>query len=72
MVGTFYWSVVLKDQEAENRRSKYVPAAGFGSESSSKRAEGCSCIYGNPCVDQYICLDWSNRFTVAKNNLNKK
>lgn len=33
-----------------------------------KRAEGCSCLYGNPCVDQYICKDWDNRFAVSKKN----
>lgn len=33
-----------------------------------KRNEGCSCLYGNPCVDQYICKDWDNRYAVAKKN----
>ncbi len=30
--------------------------------------ESCSCIYGNPCVDEYGCRDWTNRFAIAKNN----
>lgn len=30
--------------------------------------ESCSCIYGNPCVDEYGCKDWSNRFAVATKN----
>ncbi len=32
------------------------------------RKEGCSCVWGNPCVDQYVCLDWNNRYEVAKKN----
>jgi hypothetical protein len=30
--------------------------------------ESCSCIYGNPCVDEYGCKDWDNRYAVAKKN----
>ena len=30
--------------------------------------ESCSCIYGNPCVDEYGCRDWSNRFAIATKN----
>lgn len=30
--------------------------------------ESCSCIYGNPCVDEYGCKDWTNRYAVAKKN----
>ena len=30
--------------------------------------ESCSCLYGNPCVDEYSCRDWNNRFAVAKAN----
>jgi hypothetical protein len=30
--------------------------------------ESCSCIYGNPCVDEYGCKDWSNRAAVALKN----
>jgi hypothetical protein len=40
------------------------PATG-GSE---RRGEGCSCIWGNPCVDEYVCKDWANRFAVAAAN----
>ena len=32
------------------------------------RKEGCSCIYGNPCQDKYVCLNWTGRFEVAKKN----
>ena len=30
--------------------------------------ESCSCIYGNPCVDEYGCKDWDNRAKVALAN----
>ena len=30
--------------------------------------EGCSCLWGNPCVDQYVCQDWENRYEIAKAN----
>ncbi len=35
-----------------------------------ERAEGCSCIEGNPCTDanKYNCKDWENRFAIAKKN----
>ncbi|KAL4474941.1 hypothetical protein ABPG74_001637 [Tetrahymena malaccensis] len=72
--GTTYWCVVLKNDAAESKRKAYkVDESSFGgSKSNEKRGEGCSCLYGNPCVDQYVCLDWNNRFTIAKQNLGKK
>jgi hypothetical protein len=27
--------------------------------------EGCSCVYGNACADEYTCLVWAKRFEVA-------
>ena len=42
--------------------------AGDIATGGEKRKEGCSCLYGNPCLDQYVCLDWANRFEVAKKN----
>ena len=30
--------------------------------------ESCSCLYGNPCVDEYGCRDWHNRMAVSKAN----
>lgn len=33
-----------------------------------RNMESCSCIYGNPCVDEYGCKDWSNRYAIAKQN----
>ena len=30
--------------------------------------ESCSCLYGNPCVDDSCCEDWENRFAIATKN----
>ncbi|KAF0691986.1 Aste57867_16892 [Aphanomyces stellatus] len=30
--------------------------------------ESCSCVEGNPCVDEYGCKDWHNRFAIATKN----
>lgn len=30
--------------------------------------ESCSCVYGNPCVDEYGCKDWNNRYAIAMKN----
>ena len=39
-----------------------------GQSGSTGAAESCSCLEGNPCVDEYHCKDWKNRFEVAKKN----
>ncbi|EGR27302.1 hypothetical protein IMG5_198100 [Ichthyophthirius multifiliis] len=71
--GNIYWCVVLKNDEAEAKRKVYkADFSALGNKNEKQRTEGCSCLYGNPCVDQYVCQDWNNRFMVAKNNLNKK
>lgn len=41
---------------------------GNGAEGGRDGGEGCSCLYGNPCVDQYVCKDWANRMEVSKRN----
>lgn len=30
--------------------------------------ESCSCIEGNPCLDEYGCRDWHHRFEIASQN----
>mmetsp|Transcript_25620 Transcript_25620/g.78816 ORF Transcript_25620/g.78816 Transcript_25620/m.78816 type:complete len:90 (+) Transcript_25620:268-537(+) len=37
-------------------------------EAAAPRKEGCSCLFGNPCMDSEVCEDWHNRFEVAKRN----
>lgn len=56
---------LARDQERMRRIAEGMDGARASTE---QRAEGCSCLYGNPCVDQYICKDWDNRFAVAKKN----
>ena len=33
----------------------------FVATGQEARKEGCSCIYGNPCQDKYICNNWYMR-----------
>lgn len=54
-----------RDQQLMRERAAAMDDAGKKTEG---RAEGCSCLYGNPCVDQYICKDWDNRFATATKN----
>ena len=37
-------------------------------ESAQEDKASCSCLFGNPCVNEYGCMDWANRFEVAKKN----
>lgn len=30
--------------------------------------ESCSCIEGNPCVNELCCRDWYRRFEIAAKN----
>jgi len=39
-----------------------------GGDNVGLKRESCSCVEGNPCLDQYICKDWDNRYAVAKKN----
>ena len=32
------------------------------------REESCSCVHGNPCVNEYGCNDWNNRAAVSLKN----
>ena len=48
---------------ADNPNGVDLPVGDAGA-----RKEGCSCIYGNPCMDQYVCQNWAARFDIAKKN----
>jgi hypothetical protein len=39
-----------------------------GSGDGLRASEGCSCLFGNPCVDQYVCRDWVHRIEVSTKN----
>ena len=69
---TYYCSVIenpdqYKKDMAEQKKKMQSNAK---DEKASKGPiqESCSCLFGNPCVDQYICKDWNNRVQVATKN----
>ena len=72
--GNTYYVYITEDSEEEAKmmaKAKAIWAqAELGVETSGgaaeRRPEGCSCIEGNPCANEYICKDWYNRFAVAK------
>lgn len=45
-----------------------VGAGGERKDDGRSGLESCSCVYGNPCVDEYGCKDWHSRYAVAKAN----
>lgn len=62
---TYY--VHVTEDEAEFLKSQARAKKAFaGVKSEAVRGEGCSCLEGNPCADEYICTDWHNRFALAK------
>ena len=68
-----YWIVAYPDEEQRRRdmvETKARLATMVVSDDNANRKEGCSCIEGNPCTDanKYNCLDWNNRFSIAKKN----
>jgi hypothetical protein len=77
---TEYWVYVIEDPEQERAdREKMAaviaatvqsdPTAGPRSEyAEAGLPESCSCIEGNPCVDEYGCKDWYNRYAIASKN----
>ena len=77
-IGTFkdllcdeiYYCIVIEDSIQYNKDMLALKAKSKDVivEDSGIREEGCSCIYGNPCVDQYICKNWDTRNAVAKEN----
>ncbi|KDO35351.1 hypothetical protein SPRG_00200 [Saprolegnia parasitica CBS 223.65] len=65
---TYY---VYAEQEAEQlakdqAKMRQVAATMDGAAwTAPSTTETCSCVNGNPCVDEYNCKDWHNRFAVA-------
>ena len=61
-----------RDQEETRRRLVGEAAAALQSAQHRKDdgrvLESCSCIEGNPCIDEYGCRDWHNRFATAQKN----
>lgn len=65
-----YYCIVIEDaaQYAKDMLEMKAKLGDVVVEEGGAREEGCSCLYGNPCVDQYICKNWDSRFAVAKAN----
>ncbi|GMF29310.1 unnamed protein product [Phytophthora fragariaefolia] len=71
-----YFVVVEQEADQLRRDQEATKALWDGELQMQKKAdkddgrgfESCSCIYGNPCVDEYGCLDWHSRFAVATKN----
>lgn len=58
-----------RDQAMTRLRLQNDPTALAALKKDDGRVlESCSCIYGNPCVDEYGCRDWANRYAVATKN----
>lgn len=58
-----------RDQAMMRQRMQADPKnAEALSKDDGRVMESCSCIYGNPCVDEYGCRDWGNRFAIATKN----
>ena len=70
--GKTYYCIVFENQDQYNKDmaelKKRLEAEAVDTGTKTREEEGCSCLYGNPCMDQYICKDWNNRFAVAKKN----
>lgn len=74
--GTTYYVVVEQDADQLRRDQEATRAAWEPELQQHKRCEKddgrgfetCSCIYGNPCADEYGCKDWHARFAVATAN----
>ncbi|KAF4039096.1 hypothetical protein GN244_ATG08696 [Phytophthora infestans] len=71
-----YYVVVEQEADRLRRDQEATKALWDGDLQKQKKAgkydgrgfESCSCVYGNPCVDEYGCRDWHSRFAVATKN----
>lgn len=59
---------LARDQERQRRIATSMEGINEKGVKHNREQEGCSCLYGNPCMDEYICKDWHNRFSVARAN----
>jgi len=72
LAGETYYLLVIEDpaqykQDMADLQGK-LSLLDKDTESNKPRQEGCSCLYGNPCQDPYVCLDWDNRWQVSIDN----
>jgi len=64
---------LARDQERMRRIAEGMDGAkkvddGLIKPDDGRGVESCSCLYGNPCVDEYGCRDWGNRYAIAMSN----
>jgi len=70
--GETYFVFVEEDETEFLKSQEKAKQAWKGVKGAATRGETCSCIEGNPCVQECdangnsVCLDWANRFAVAK------
>jgi hypothetical protein len=68
LAGETYYCIVIENPEQYKKDmaelSKRLEEVDKDTE-AKPRQEGCSCLYGNPCQDPYVCLDWDNRWKVS-------
>ncbi|KRX02344.1 hypothetical protein PPERSA_09961 [Pseudocohnilembus persalinus] len=67
-IGGSYKILIIEDKEAEEKIVHKAYKAPEQEKEDKKRGEGCSCLFGNPCQDKYVCQDWNNREAVARKN----
>jgi len=71
LAGETYYCLVIENPE-QYKKDMADLAKKLETESTETepkpRQEGCSCLYGNPCQDPYVCLDWDNRWKVSLAN----
>jgi hypothetical protein len=65
--GTYYCIAIENPEQYKKDMADLAKKMeGVDKDTEAKpRQEGCSCLYGNPCQDKYVCLDWENRWAVA-------
>eukprot|EP00392_Amoebophrya_sp_AT5.2_P015246 g15445.t1 len=58
-----YWLYVQEDakQYEEDMKKAKQTWAGVAADKQASTKEGCSCLYGSPCIDPDNCTDWDNR-----------
>ena len=76
LAGETYYCIVIEDPEQYKRDMEELQSKLnlMDTDTEAKpRQEGCSCLYGNPCQDPYVCLDWDKRWKVSiENGLTKE
>jgi hypothetical protein len=73
VAGEKYYCIVIENPAQYKKDMEEITKRLEGTKEELKdegkvRQEGCSCLYGNPCQDKYVCLDWDNRWKISMAN----